>query len=106
MCRFGTWSTRLHHRPPRDRYGAMSGMDHERRARLMLEEIFSRPSRPVTDRAAFVDATDLIEIFGERAGGEAAARADHSRDIGNVLGFCRWRQAARVILLIEDPEMI
>lgn len=41
----------------------------------------------LADRAAFVDATDLITIFGDEAALEAAARADRSRDLGNYLHF-------------------
>jgi hypothetical protein len=52
------------------------------------------------DRAAATDAADLISRFGIHAADEAAARADQSRDRGNVLHFCRWRQIERMILLL------
>ena len=42
----------------------------------------------------------LIEVFGAEAGFEAQARADRSRDLGNHLHFCRWRQIERLILLL------
>ncbi len=55
----------------------------------------------------FVSGTDvetaakLIETFGESAGDEAAARAGHSRDMGNHIHFCRWRQIERLIGLLS-----
>lgn len=52
------------------------------------------------DRAAAADAADLIARFGIHAADEAAARADRSRDVGNVVHFCRWRQIERMILLL------
>lgn len=53
------------------------------------------------DRAAAADAAELIARFGEFAGDEAAARADRSRDLGNVVSFCRWRQIGRLIAVLE-----
>ena len=55
--------------------------------------------------AAFVEAARLIERFGAHAGWEAAARADRSRDLGNVVHFCRWREVARMIELIRDDKV-
>ncbi|QNQ07568.1 hypothetical protein [Sphingomonas alpina] len=52
------------------------------------------------------DATDLIARFGDDAGFEAAARADKSRDIGNHLHFCRWRQIERLILLLSVDRAV
>ena len=49
------------------------------------------------DAAAAADATDLIDRFGAFAAAEAAARAHASRERGNVVAFCRWRQIARWI---------
>ena len=56
----------------------------------------------VADRAMLADATDLIACFGDEAAREAAARADHSRDVGNVVRFCRWRQVERLVLLLNQ----
>ncbi len=39
------------------------------------------------DRREIADASELIAQFGELAGSEAAARADHSRDLGNPRSF-------------------
>lgn len=54
------------------------------------------------DRAAFADATDLITRFGEQAGREAKLRASRSRDLGNVIHFCRWREIERMIGAMND----
>lgn len=54
----------------------------------------------VADRAAVADAAALIDQFGDDAGFEAAARADHSRGLGNHIHFCRWRQIERLILVM------
>ncbi len=52
------------------------------------------------------DATDLIAKFGLDASMEAAARADRSRDLGNVVHFCRWRQVERLVALLNVEEPI
>ena len=52
------------------------------------------------DRQSYDDAARLIEAFGEDAGTEAATRADASRDLGNHIRFCHWRQVERMILLL------
>lgn len=58
------------------------------------------------DRGEVVDAAELICTFGEEAGSQAAARADRSRDLGNHLHFCRWRQIERLVLLMSLPRAI
>ena len=60
------------------------------------------------DATAAAEAADLISQFGEHAAFEAAARANHSRGLGNVVHFCRWRQIERMINLLsaEDPGEI
>lgn len=51
------------------------------------------------------DADQLRLAFGVRAGAEAAARADHARDLGNHLHYCRWRQVGRLVAWFEaEPE--
>ena len=52
------------------------------------------------DRAAAADAADLIARFGIHAADEAAHRAAHSRTLGNVVHFFRWRQIERMIVLL------
>ena len=51
------------------------------------------------------DASELIDRYGDNAGFEAAARAERSRDDGNVLRFCHWRQIERVIATLSDDEV-
>ena len=56
-------------------------------------------------RLSLADAADLIERYGDDAGFEAAARADRSRDDGNVARFCHWRQIERVIATLSCEEV-
>ena len=58
----------------------------------------------ISGRAALADASDLLERFGDNAGLEAATRAEGSRDAGNVLRFCHWRQIERVIASLSEAE--
>jgi hypothetical protein len=58
----------------------------------------------INGRLALADATDLIECFGAYAAFEAAARAERSRDEGNVVRFCHWRQIERVITALSSDE--
>jgi hypothetical protein len=58
----------------------------------------------IADRATLDGATDLIARFGDHATLEAAALADRSRDLGNLVHFCRWRQVERVILMLGMAE--
>lgn len=61
---------------------------------------------PYIDRREFTDAAELIAQFGEDAGIEAANRADRSRDLGNHIHFCRWRQIERLVLLMSIPRAV
>ena len=56
-------------------------------------------------RLALADASDLMERYGDDAGFEAAARAESSRDAGNVARFCHWRQIERVIATLSSDEV-
>ena len=56
-------------------------------------------------RTALADATDLIERFGREAALEAAARAERSRDDGNVVRFCHWRHIERLIVVLSSDEV-
>ncbi len=56
-------------------------------------------------RVALADASDLMDRFGDDAGFEAAARAERSRDEGNVTRFCHWRQIERVIATLSSDEI-
>ncbi|MGL4313720.1 MAG: hypothetical protein ACRCSO_06980 [Sphingomonas sp.] len=55
----------------------------------------------VADHRVLADAVELIAHYGDDAGFEAAARADRSRDVGNHIHFCRWRQIERLILVMS-----
>jgi hypothetical protein len=56
-------------------------------------------------RLSLADAAELIELYGEDAGGEAAARAGASRNDGNVARFCHWRQIERVIAALASDQV-
>ena len=65
----------------------------------MAETMSFPSSRTMTSRRP-----EMIETFGESASGEAAARAGRSRDLGNHIHFCRWRQIERLIGLLSLEE--
>jgi hypothetical protein len=58
----------------------------------------------LTDAAQITDAAQLIASFGNRAGDEAAARADRSAFLGNHIHYCRWRQVGRLIDLMTETK--
>jgi hypothetical protein len=60
---------------------------------------------PIADRITAESAASLMASFGEEAGREAAARADISRDRGNVILFCRWRQVERLIVALSSHHV-
>ena len=57
-------------------------------------------------RLALMDASELMARYGDDAGFEAAARAERSRDDGNVARFCHWRQIERVIATLNSEEVL
>ena len=59
----------------------------------------------ISGRPALADAAELIEHCGDNAGLEAAVRAEESRDAGNVVRFCHWRQIERVIVTLSSDEV-
>jgi hypothetical protein len=60
----------------------------------------------IHDRVSLADASELIERFGDEASYEAAVRASQSRDDGNVVRFCHWRQVERVIATLASDEVL
>ena len=58
----------------------------------------------LASRDDVTDALALIASFGDDAGFEAQARAGRSRDIGNHIRFCRWRQIERLIGVLGTPR--
>lgn len=55
----------------------------------------------LSDPSEVAAALALIERHGDDAGFAASAEADHYRDIGNHVKFCRWRQIERLIVLMS-----
>jgi hypothetical protein len=47
------------------------------------------------------EAQALIARFGDAAGLEAAERAEASRNLGNHIHFCRWRQIERLVTILN-----
>lgn len=58
----------------------------------------------LANRKSYEDAAELISLFGDHAGYEAAARADRSLDLGNHVHFCHWRQIERLIVLLAYDQ--
>lgn len=58
----------------------------------------------LADRRSYEDAAALIEAFGRHAGLEAALRADQSRELGNHIHFCHWRQIERMLILLTADQ--
>lgn len=56
-------------------------------------------------RVSLADASELMSRYGDDAAFEAAMRAERSRDAGNVVGFCHWRQIERVIATLSNEEV-
>ena len=52
------------------------------------------------------EAQTLIALFGAEAGLEAAERAEASRNIGNHLHYCRWRQIERLVIMLSLESSI
>ena len=61
---------------------------------------------PIVNRQTLEDATVLMEAFGSFAVEEAALRADTSRDRGNAILFCHWRQVERLIDMLSSEHII
>lgn len=73
---------------------------------MLFDDLFA-PALPIlTDQAVLTDAHALIDGFGDEAGTEASARADRSRDLGNVIHFARWRQVERLIDVLASNAAI
>lgn len=60
----------------------------------------------VSDRVTAGLATEMLALFGEDASRQAALRARRSRDCGNVQNFCAWRQAGRLIALLNEQGVV
>lgn len=60
------------------------------------------PAPFIADRALAEEALALIESHGPAAGLAAAERARASRDAGNIVNFCRFRQLERLIAALDE----
>ena len=60
----------------------------------------------LANRQSYDDAAALIELYGDHAGVEAAMRADKSRELGNHIHFCHWRQIERLVVLLSVDQAI
>lgn len=60
----------------------------------------------IADRSDVDRAAELLVVLGPLgAVHEAAQRAERSRDLGNLVHFCRWRQVERLLrALASDPD--
>jgi hypothetical protein len=59
-----------------------------------------------TNRSDYQAAAELITQFGRAARDEAKARANQSRDRGNLIRFCQWRQVERLIDMLATDTAI
>lgn len=60
----------------------------------------------LADRAHVAEAQRLIADMGGAAALEADRLARRSRDLGNHIHFCRWRQVARLIDLLAADRAV
>ncbi len=59
----------------------------------------------IAGRSSVTDALSLIDEYGADAPLAAAMRAVQSRDAGNVLKFCHWRQIERLSALLASNDV-
>lgn len=59
----------------------------------------------ITTLEDFTAATELMAVFGSAAMSEAANRASKSRDRGNLIRFCQWRQVGRLIEMLNADDV-
>ena len=59
----------------------------------------------IAGRSAVTDAVSLVDQYGPDAPFAAATRAMQSRDAGNVLKFCHWRQIERLSALLASNNI-
>ncbi|MBA3838414.1 MAG: hypothetical protein H2054_00875 [Sphingomonas sp.] len=59
----------------------------------------------IADRAMLDAAMALIADYGAGAVIHASRRADASRNQGNVMSFCRWRQIERLLVALNEGSI-
>src|SRR3546814_8871673 len=79
---------------------------HTRCALVTGVQTCALPISYLSSRKSFEDAQELITRFGDDAGFQAAALADRSRDVGNHIHFCHWRQIERLIIWLSIDEVV
>ena len=57
-------------------------------------------------RRAVEDAATLLAEHGDAAAWHAAARAERSRDLGNYIHFCHWRQIERLLAIMAASRAV
>lgn len=73
---------------------------------MLFDDPFETELPYLADPQAVADAAALLADFGDDAGFEAATRADRSRDQGNAIQFCHWRQIERLIVLLASDDVV
>lgn len=74
------------------------GCAMDRRYGGAVPQAYSQSAPPcLVDRSEAIAASELMEHYGLAAAEEAAERAVRSREVGNYIHFCHWRQVARMI---------
>ncbi len=58
----------------------------------------------IHDRRTLDQAGELLSAHGNEAQNAARMRANESRDRGNIINFCRWRQIERLIASLEGSN--
>ena len=65
------------------------------------------PQTPLfLDRTAAIEAQHLLDTHGDAAMDAAAAYARESRNLGNHIAFCRWRQIERLLTVLSDDAPV
>ncbi|MFD1787778.1 hypothetical protein ACFSC3_09345 [Sphingomonas floccifaciens] len=72
----------------------------------MLFEDMNEPLPYLANLQSVADADALLAAHGADAGTEAAIRAERSRDLGNAVQFCHWRQIERLIVLLTSGDVV
>ncbi len=72
----------------------------------MFFEDMIEPLPYLANLQSVADADALLSAYGADAVSEAAARAERSRDLGNAVQFCHWRQIERLIVLLTSGDVV
>jgi hypothetical protein len=65
------------------------------------------PQTPLfINRTAAMEAQNLIDTHGDAAVDAAAANARESRNLGNHIAFCKWRQIERLLTVLNNDAPV